>query len=191
MACKAAVKGNHAMSPQEADKLIDELTDSGKSVSLSAWKPDNHCHDQRQNWKRSSNESCKILNIHGVKYMKRPLDRSYRTDSSWQNKVFLLSLAKAVNGEIISADSMQVYKAIWISVLRRSRPEEMQGVTALSGGCSGTGTEEFHIVKFQQMAKEAMEEIYEKGKIPILVGGTGFYIQAVTRDIDFTRGAAG
>ena len=47
--------------------------------------------------------------------------------------------------------------------------------------------EEFHIVKFQQMAKEAMEEIYEKGKIPILVGGTGFYIQAVTRDIDFTE----
>ena len=47
--------------------------------------------------------------------------------------------------------------------------------------------EEFHIVKFQQMAKAAMEEIYAKGKIPILVGGTGFYIQAVTRDIDFTE----
>ncbi len=47
--------------------------------------------------------------------------------------------------------------------------------------------EEFHIVKFQQMAKEAMEEIYDKGKIPILVGGTGFYIQAVTKDIDFTQ----
>ena len=46
--------------------------------------------------------------------------------------------------------------------------------------------EEFHIVKFQEMAKAAMEEIYAKGKVPILVGGTGFYIQAVTRDIDFT-----
>ena len=42
-------------------------------------------------------------------------------------------------------------------------------------------------VKFQQMAKAAMEEIYAKGKIPILVGGTGFYIQAITRDIDFTQ----
>ena len=42
-------------------------------------------------------------------------------------------------------------------------------------------------MKFQQMAKVAMEEIYGKGKIPILVGGTGFYIQAVTRDIDFTE----
>ena len=47
--------------------------------------------------------------------------------------------------------------------------------------------EEFHIVKFQEMAKAAMEEIYAKGKVPILVGGTGFYIQAVTRDIDFTE----
>ena len=47
--------------------------------------------------------------------------------------------------------------------------------------------EEFHIVKFQQMAKAAMEEIYAKGKIPVLVGGTGFYIQAITKDIDFTQ----
>ena len=47
--------------------------------------------------------------------------------------------------------------------------------------------EEFHIVKFQQMAKSAMEEIYAKGKIPILAGGTGFYIQAVTKNIDFTQ----
>ena len=47
--------------------------------------------------------------------------------------------------------------------------------------------EEFHIVKFQQMAKEAMSQIYANGHIPILVGGTGFYIQAVTRDIDFTQ----
>lgn len=47
--------------------------------------------------------------------------------------------------------------------------------------------EKFHIVKFQQMAKAAMEEIYAGGRIPILVGGTGFYIQAITRDIDFTE----
>ena len=47
--------------------------------------------------------------------------------------------------------------------------------------------EEFHVVKFQQMAKEAMQEIYAKGKIPIVVGGTGFYIQALLYDIDFTE----
>ena len=47
--------------------------------------------------------------------------------------------------------------------------------------------EEFHVVRFQEMAKQAMEEIYAKGKIPILTGGTGFYIQAVVKDIDFSE----
>jgi tRNA dimethylallyltransferase len=46
--------------------------------------------------------------------------------------------------------------------------------------------EEFNVVVFQQKCKECMEEIYERGHIPILTGGTGFYIQAVLRDIDFT-----
>ena len=46
--------------------------------------------------------------------------------------------------------------------------------------------DEFHVVRFQQMAKEAMEKIYAAGHIPIVVGGTGFYIQALLYDIDFT-----
>ena len=96
-----------------------------------------------------------------------------------------ISLAKAVNGEIISADSMQVYKKMDIGSAK-IRPEEMQGVKHYLVDVLEP-EEEFHIVKFQQMAKEAMEKIYAKGKIPILVGGTGFYIQAVTRDIDFTE----
>ena len=96
-----------------------------------------------------------------------------------------ISLAKAVNGEIISADSMQVYKKMDIGSAK-IRPEEMQGVKHYLVDVLEP-EEEFHIVKFQQMAKEAMKEIYAKGKIPILVGGTGFYIQAVTRDIDFTE----
>nr|WP_296157287.1 tRNA (adenosine(37)-N6)-dimethylallyltransferase MiaA [uncultured Blautia sp.] len=96
-----------------------------------------------------------------------------------------ISLAKAVNGEIISADSMQVYKKMDIGSAK-IRPEEMQGVKHYLVDVLEP-EEEFHIVKFQQMAKEAMEKIYAEGKIPILVGGTGFYIQAVTRDIDFTE----
>ena len=96
-----------------------------------------------------------------------------------------ISLAKAVNGEIISADSMQVYKHMDIGYAK-IRPEEMKGVPHYLVDVLEP-EEEFHIVKFQQMAKAAMEEIYGKGKIPILVGGTGFYIQAVTRDIDFTE----
>ena len=96
-----------------------------------------------------------------------------------------ISLAKAVNGEIISADSMQVYKGMDIGSAK-SRKEEMQGVTHYLVDILEP-EEEFHIVKFQELAKAALEEIYAKGKIPILVGGTGFYIQAVTRDIDFTQ----
>ena len=66
------------------------------------------------------------------------------------------------------------------------RPEEMDGVKHYLVDVLDP-KEDFHIVKFQQMAKTAMEKIYAKGKIPILVGGTGFYIQAVTKDIDFTQ----
>ena len=91
-----------------------------------------------------------------------------------------ISLAKAVNG-----DSMQVYKKMDIGSAK-IRSEEMQGIPHYLVDVLEP-EEEFHIVKFQQMAKKAMEDIYSRGKIPILVGGTGFYIQAVTKDIDFTE----
>ena len=97
-----------------------------------------------------------------------------------------IALAKAVNGEIISADSMQVYKYMDIGSAK-IRKEEMQGVRHYLVD-ELLPEEEFHIVRFQEMANAAMEEIYAKGKIPILVGGTGCYIQAATRDIDFTEG---
>ena len=61
-------------------------------------------------------------------------------------------------------------------------PEEMDGVPHHLVDVLEP-TEDFNIVLFQQMAKEAMEKIYDKGRLPILVGGTGFYIQAVTRGI--------
>ena len=95
-----------------------------------------------------------------------------------------ISLAKAVNGEIISADSMQVYRYMNIGSAKITK-EEMNGVPHHLIDVL-LPEEEFHIVRFQEMAKAAMEEIYQRGHIPILTGGTGFYIQAVTRDIDFT-----
>lgn len=95
-----------------------------------------------------------------------------------------ISLAKAVNGEIISADSMQVYRGMDIGSAK-IRTEEMQGIPHHLIDVLDPW-EEFHIVKFQQMARDAMDGIYSRGKVPILVGGTGFYIQAVARDIDFT-----
>ncbi len=96
-----------------------------------------------------------------------------------------IGLAKALNGEIISADSMQVYKYMDIGSAK-IKPEEMQGIKHYLVD-ELEPDEEFHVVRFQQMAKEAMEEIYAKGKVPIVVGGTGFYIQALLNDIDFTE----
>ena len=96
-----------------------------------------------------------------------------------------IALAKAVNGEIISADSMQVYQYMDIGSAKIKK-EEMQGVSHYLIDVLKP-EEEFHVVRFQEMAKQAMEEIYAKGKIPILTGGTGFYIQAVVKDIDFSE----
>lgn len=96
-----------------------------------------------------------------------------------------IRLAKEIGGEIISADSMQVYKHMDIGSAKIS-PEEMEGVPHYLIDVLEP-EEEFHVVRFQQMAKEAMKQIYAGGHIPILVGGTGFYIQAVLYDIDFTE----
>jgi tRNA dimethylallyltransferase len=94
-----------------------------------------------------------------------------------------IELAKKINGCIISADSMQVYRHMDIGSAKVT-PEEMQGVRHyLIDELSPT--EEFNIVLFQQMAKKALDEIYANGQIPIIAGGTGFYIQALLYDIDF------
>lgn len=99
-----------------------------------------------------------------------------------------IGLAKAVNGEIISADSMQVYKHMDIGSAKITK-EEMQGVPHYLID-ELEPQEEFNVYRFQQLSKQYMEQIYEKGKIPILVGGTGFYIQSVLYDIDFTNTTA-
>lgn len=96
-----------------------------------------------------------------------------------------IDLAKMINGEIISADSMQVYKGMDIGSAKITM-EEMDGVPHYLIDVLDP-KEDFNVVIFQTMAKRAMEEIYQKGKIPILVGGTGFYIQSVLYDIDFTE----
>jgi len=92
-------------------------------------------------------------------------------------------LAKAVNGEIISADSMQVYKEMDIGSAK-IRPEEMCDITHHLIDVLNPD-EEFNVVKFQELAKSAIEKIYNAGKIPIIAGGTGFYIQSVLYDINF------
>ena len=96
-----------------------------------------------------------------------------------------IGLAKAIGGEIISADSMQVYRHMDIGSAKITT-EEMDGVPHHLIDVLDP-TETFNVVTFQTMAKAAMEEIYAKGHIPIIVGGTGFYIQALLYDIDFTE----
>ncbi len=94
-------------------------------------------------------------------------------------------LAKAVGGEIISADSMQVYRHMDIGSAKITK-EEMEGIPHHLIDVLNPD-EEFNVTTFQQLAKKAVEEIYSRGRIPIVAGGTGFYIQALLYDIDFTE----
>ena len=94
-----------------------------------------------------------------------------------------IDLAKRIGGEIISADSMQVYRGMDVGTAK-IRDDEMQGVKHYLINVLDP-TEDFNIVKFQDMVKYSIEEIKRNGHIPILVGGTGFYIQSVIYDIDF------
>lgn len=93
-------------------------------------------------------------------------------------------LARQINGAVISADSMQVYRYMDIGSAKITQ-EEMQGVRHYLID-EFLPDEEFHVARFQQYAKKYMQEIYENGQIPLIVGGTGFYIQAVLYDIDFS-----
>lgn len=116
--------------------------------------------------------------------MKKPLIILTGPTAAGKTKLSI-ALAKVINGEIISADSMQVYRHMDIGSAK-IKPEEMDGVTHYLVDILDP-TIDFNVVLFQKYAKEAMEQIYAKGKIPILVGGTGFYIQSVLYDIDFTE----
>lgn len=96
-----------------------------------------------------------------------------------------LKLADRIGGEIISADSMQVYETMDIGTAK-IKPSMMQGIKHhLIDICKPW--EDFNVVKFSSLAKAAIDEIEKKNKIPIIVGGTGFYIQAVLYDIHFTE----
>ncbi len=94
-----------------------------------------------------------------------------------------IRLAKALDAEVISADSMQVYRHMDIGSAKIT-PEEMEGVPHHLIDVLEP-EDDLHVVRVQQMAKQALREICARGRIPLLVGGTGFYIQAVVRDIAF------
>ena len=93
--------------------------------------------------------------------------------------------AKLLNGEIISADSMQVYKGMDIGTAKVT-PEETQGVPHHLID-ELYPDEEFNVAVFQQYAKNYITDIKSRGKLPIIAGGTGFYINAVLYDNDFAK----
>ena len=100
-----------------------------------------------------------------------------------------IRLAKALGGEIISADSMQVYRHMDIGSAKVTA-EEMAGVPHHLIDVLEP-TEDLNVVIFQQLAKKALKEIRSRGHIPIVVGGTGFYSQALLYDIDFKENPEG
>lgn len=94
-----------------------------------------------------------------------------------------VELAKRINGEIISADSMQVFRGMDIGTAK-IKPEEMQGIKHHMIDIIEPD-EEFSVIRFKELAAEYIKDIASRGKIPIIAGGTGYYIQAVLYDIEF------
>ncbi len=96
---------------------------------------------------------------------------------------FAVKLAKRINGEVISADSMQVYKGMDIGSAKITE-EEMDGVPHHLIDILDPA-KDFNVVLFKELAKNAADDILKRGKVPIIAGGTGFYIQALLYDIAF------
>lgn len=96
-----------------------------------------------------------------------------------------VELAKRVNGEIVSADSMQVYRGMDIGTAK-IKEEEKQGIPHFLID-EFEPDEEFNVTVFQKKAKQYIKEISDRGHLPMIVGGTGFYIQSVLYDIDFEK----
>ena len=96
-----------------------------------------------------------------------------------------INLAEKIGGEIISGDSMQVYKLMDIGTAKPTA-EETRGIPHFLID-ELYPDEEYNVMIFQKKAKEYMKGIYDRGHIPIIVGGTGFYINALVYDNDFTE----
>lgn len=94
-----------------------------------------------------------------------------------------IELAKKINGEIVSADSMQIYKDMNIGTAKPTK-EEMQGIKHYLIGCVSP-EERYSVAQYKQYAKAAIKEIIAKGKTPIIVGGTGLYVDSLIYEIEY------
>ena len=95
-----------------------------------------------------------------------------------------IELAKKINGEIISADSMQIYKDMDIGTAKPTK-EEMQGIKHYLLDFVSP-EERYSVAQYKQDAKAAIKEIIAKGKTPIIVGGTGLYIDSLIYEIEYS-----
>lgn len=96
-----------------------------------------------------------------------------------------IELAKRLNGEIISADSMQIYKHMDIGSAKVSK-EEMNGVVHHLIDVVDP-SENFSVADYKEQGEKAIKEIISRGKLPIIVGGTGLYINSLTCNMNFTE----
>ena len=94
-----------------------------------------------------------------------------------------IELAKKINGEIVSADSMQIYKDMDIGSAKPTI-QEMQGIKHYMIGVISPD-KRYSVAEYKQDAKKAIKEIIEKGKIPIVVGGTGLYVNSLIYEIEY------
>lgn len=94
-------------------------------------------------------------------------------------------LAKELNGEVINGDSMQVYRGLDIGTAKIKK-DEMEGIPHHLIDIKDP-TDSFSVAEFQQLVRQKIREIQERGKLPIIVGGTGLYVQAVLYDFQFTE----
>lgn len=94
-----------------------------------------------------------------------------------------IELAKKINGEIVSADSMQIYKDMNIGTAKPEK-EEMQGIPHHMLDFVSP-EERYSVADYNKQAKQAIKEILKKGKVPIVVGGTGLYIETLIYEIEF------
>lgn len=96
-----------------------------------------------------------------------------------------IRLAKEINGEIINGDSMQIYRGMDIGTAKITEAE-MEGIPHHLLDIKEP-TEGFSVAEYQQLVRGKIEEIQSRGKMPILVGGTGLYVQAVLYDFQFAK----
>ena len=96
-----------------------------------------------------------------------------------------IKMAKAFDGEIINGDSMQIYKGLDIGTAKITE-DEMEGIPHHLLDIKEP-TESFSVAEYQSLVREKIAEIQSRGKLPIIVGGTGLYVQAVLYDFQFTK----